>query len=55
MHTYANIHAYATLSIIYYYKTYNYNNNFVLLDMLLLCIVNGTGTDYTGPSTSLAS
>jgi hypothetical protein len=27
----------------------------VLLDMLLLCIVNGTGTDYTGPSTSLAS
>ena len=26
MHTDANIHAYATLSIIYYYKTYNYNN-----------------------------
>ncbi len=26
MHTDANIHVYATLSIIYYYKTYNYNN-----------------------------
>ena len=27
MHTDANIHACATLSIIYYYKTYSYNNN----------------------------
>jgi hypothetical protein len=26
MHTDANIHACATLSIIYYYKTYSYNN-----------------------------
>ncbi len=26
MHTNANIHACATLSIIYYYKMYNYNN-----------------------------
>ena len=28
MHTDANIHACATLSIIYYYKTYSYNNTY---------------------------
>ncbi len=30
MHTDANIHAGATLSIIYYYKTYSYNNKSVV-------------------------
>ena len=32
MHTDANIHACATLSIIYYYKTYSYNNISVCLE-----------------------
>ena len=31
MHTDANIHAGATLSIIYYYKTYSYNNNHTIV------------------------
>ena len=40
MHTDANMHAYATLSIIYYYKTYNYNNrSCVVLSFLVYVYV----------------